>query len=57
MGEEPLLEGRRLRGRWDPVHMTSTLARSPEERLALAVSWDRMAGRLAAAGRETRQRG
>jgi hypothetical protein len=31
--------------------MRSTLARTPEERLALALSWNRMAGRLSAAGR------
>jgi transcriptional regulator with XRE-family HTH domain len=57
MGEEPLLQARRRPGRWDPTHMTSTLARTPEERLALAVSWNRMAGRLAAAGRQARSRG
>lgn len=54
MGEEPLIGSRRLSGEWDPVHMASTLARSPEERLALALSWNRMAGRLAAAGRRAR---
>jgi hypothetical protein len=30
--------------------MASTLARTPEERLALALSWNKMAGRLAGAG-------
>lgn len=54
MGEQPILDGRRLAGRWDETHMTSTLARTPEERLALALSWDRMAGRLTAAGRAAR---
>lgn len=54
MGEEPALEGRRLTGHWDGAHMTSTLARRPEERLALALSWNRMATRLAAAGRAAR---
>jgi transcriptional regulator with XRE-family HTH domain len=54
MGEEPVLGGRRLKGRWDEAHMSSTLARAPEERLALALSWNRMAGRLAAAGRGAR---
>jgi transcriptional regulator with XRE-family HTH domain len=57
MGEEPVLQSSRLPGRWDPAHMTSTLARTPQERLALAVSWDRMGGRLAAAGRKARSRG
>jgi len=54
MGEEPVVEGRRLTARWDEAHMTSTLARRPEERLALALSWNRMAARLAAAGRASR---
>ena len=57
MGEEPVLHGRRLVGRWDETHMSSTLARAPSERLALAVSWNRMASRLAAAGRTARADG
>jgi len=57
MGEEPVLSGRRLQTEWDPVHMASTLARTPEERLALAVSWNKMAGNLAAAGRAAREHG
>lgn len=54
MGEEPVLHGRRLIGHWDETHMRSTLSREPEERLALALSWNRMASRLAAAGRAAR---
>jgi transcriptional regulator with XRE-family HTH domain len=54
MGEEPVLSSRRLPTDWDPVHMASTMERPPEERLALAFSWNRMAGRLAAAGRSAR---
>lgn len=54
MGEEPVLSSRRLPTNWDPAHMTSTLERSPEQRLALALSWNRMAARLAAAGRIAR---
>jgi transcriptional regulator with XRE-family HTH domain len=50
MGEQPVLGARRLPTDWDEAHMTSTLERSPRERLALALSWNRMAGRLAAAG-------
>jgi hypothetical protein len=50
MGEEPVLGARRLPTNWDPAHMMSTLARTPEERLALALSWNKMAGRLAGAG-------
>jgi transcriptional regulator with XRE-family HTH domain len=57
MGEEPVLGARRLPTDWDPVHMASTLARTPEERLALALSWNKMAGRLAAAGRQAHEDG
>ncbi len=57
MGEEPVLSARRLPTDWDPTHMASTLARTPEERLALALSWNKMAGRLAAAGRQVRKDG
>jgi transcriptional regulator with XRE-family HTH domain len=57
MGEEPVLSARRLPTDWDPAHMESTLARTPEERLALAISWNRMAGRLADAGRAAREDG
>jgi transcriptional regulator with XRE-family HTH domain len=57
MGEEPVLSSRRLSTDWDPAHMTSTLERPVEERLAVALSWNRMAGRLAAAGRSARERG
>jgi transcriptional regulator with XRE-family HTH domain len=55
MGEEAVLSARRLPADWDPAHMRSTLARTPEERLALALSWNKMAGRLAYAGRQARQ--
>lgn len=55
MGEEPVLGTRRLPTDWDPAHMTSTLARTPEERLELALSWNKMAGRLALAGRRANE--
>jgi transcriptional regulator with XRE-family HTH domain len=55
MGEEAVLGARRLPTDWDPAHMTSTLARTPEQRLALALSWNRMAGRLADAGRQANE--
>jgi transcriptional regulator with XRE-family HTH domain len=54
MGEEPVLDTRRMPTDWDPAHMASTLARTPEERLALALSWNKMAGRLAEAGQRAR---
>jgi predicted transcriptional regulator len=57
MGEEPVLNTRRLPTNWDPIHMASTLARTPEERLKLALSWNKMAGRLAEAGRQARKDG
>jgi hypothetical protein len=41
---------------YDPVHRRATAERSPGERLALGISWNRMAGRLAAAGRAARDR-
>lgn len=52
MGYEPELRSRRLRGRWDPVHLAAVRERSPAERLELAISANRMAGRLRHAGRE-----
>lgn len=54
MGEEPVLSSRRLPTDWDPAHMASTRARTPEERLALALSWNRTAVELANAGRAAR---
>jgi transcriptional regulator with XRE-family HTH domain len=52
MGYEPDLQARRLRGRWDPVHLAASHERSPAERLELAMSANRMAGRLRKAGAE-----
>jgi transcriptional regulator with XRE-family HTH domain len=54
MGESLQLVGRPLERRYDPLHRQANAARTPAERLALAISWNRMAGRLAAAGREAR---
>ncbi|MET0305929.1 MAG: helix-turn-helix transcriptional regulator [Solirubrobacterales bacterium] len=39
---------------YDPLHRKAAADRSPAERLALGISWNRMTGRLAAAGREAR---
>jgi transcriptional regulator with XRE-family HTH domain len=50
MGCEPDLQVRRLRGRWDPVHLAASRQRSPEERLRLAISANRLAGRMRQAG-------
>lgn len=54
MGEQLELTGRPIARRYDPLHRRANAKRSPEERLALAISWNRMAGRLAVAGREAR---
>jgi transcriptional regulator with XRE-family HTH domain len=50
MGYEPDLQLRRLSGRWDPVHLAAYRRRSPEERLRLALSANRLAGRMRQAG-------
>jgi hypothetical protein len=52
MGHEPELRARRLVGRWDPVHLAALRERSPSERLALALSADRLAAGLRMAGAE-----
>jgi transcriptional regulator with XRE-family HTH domain len=52
MGCEPEVRARRLRGRWDPVHLAALRERSPAERLELAISANRLAGRLRQAGAE-----
>jgi transcriptional regulator with XRE-family HTH domain len=57
MGERLELNGAPLERDYDPAHRRATAARSLDERLALGISWNRMAGRLAAAGREARGRG
>lgn len=52
LGCEPDLRLTRLRGRFDPVHLSQLRARPPAERLALAISANRLAGRLRQAGRD-----
>lgn len=56
MGERLQLGAKPLERDYDPLHRQATAARTPEERLALGISWNRLAGRLAAAGREARGR-
>ncbi len=51
MGEELRFEARPLERDYDPQHMRATLARPPADRMQLAMSWNRLAGRLSAAGR------
>lgn len=54
MGEDLQLRGSKSAREYDPAHRRANAARTPGERLALAISWNRMAGRLRAAGREAR---
>jgi hypothetical protein len=56
LGERLALEPVPLERDYDPLHMRATLRRSPEERLRLAISWNRLAGRLGAEGRLARGR-
>jgi transcriptional regulator with XRE-family HTH domain len=41
---------------YDLLHRRASADRSPEERLALAISWNRLAGKLTVAGSEARAR-
>ena len=54
MGERLLVGSEPVERQHDPLHVRASLNRSPEERLALAISWNRLAGRLAEAGRQAR---
>lgn len=56
MGEELLLSARRAPAEWDRAHMADLLSRTPEERLELAIGWNRLAGEVAAAGASPRER-
>lgn len=56
MGERLELTGVASQRDYDPAHRRATAERTPSERLALGISWNRMAGRLAAAGRAARGR-
>ena len=51
MGERLKLESESLERDHDPLHVRATLQRTPAERLELAISWNRLAGRLTDAGR------
>lgn len=54
MGERLSIRSEPLAREYDPLHMEATLERTPEERLRLAISWNRLAGRLTQAGRRAR---
>lgn len=52
MGERLEIAVTPLERAYDPLHRQANAERSIDERLALAISWNRMAGRLAEAGRQ-----
>lgn len=54
MGERLELASVQLERDYDQAHRKVAAARSPAERLALGISWNRLASRLARAGREAR---
>jgi transcriptional regulator with XRE-family HTH domain len=54
MGETFDIEVRREAGDADHRHLEDLLARTPAERLELAVGWNRLAGQMALAGRRAR---
>jgi transcriptional regulator with XRE-family HTH domain len=54
MGERLSVEGKPVERDYDPLHLRASLQRSPEERLRLAISWNRLAGRLSVEGRRAR---
>lgn len=56
LGQQLELRGAEPERSYDPLHRRTSAERTPAERLALGISWNRMAGRLAAAGREARER-
>lgn len=55
LGETLDLRVTPLVGDHDSAHLADLLARSPAERLELAMSWNRLAGEVAAAGRAARE--
>jgi transcriptional regulator with XRE-family HTH domain len=51
MGERLQLGAERFEAHHDPLHLRAARERTPEERLRLGISWNRLAGRLSEAGR------
>lgn len=54
MGETFAVDVRREAGDFDRGHLRDLRARTPAERLELAVGWNRLAGQVAVAGRGAR---
>jgi transcriptional regulator with XRE-family HTH domain len=57
MGRQLSISGDLPEREYDPAHRRATAERPASERLQLGISWNRMAGRLATAGRAARERG
>jgi len=51
MGEEVELGSRPMLNPQDPLHHKDWMSRTPEERLRMALSWNKLAGQLQEAGR------
>ena len=56
MGDEPVLNSRRLSSRYDIHDLMRERAMSPEARLASAISFNRFGSQMALAGAEARAR-
>ncbi|MDQ6750432.1 MAG: helix-turn-helix domain-containing protein [Actinomycetota bacterium] len=56
MGEVAVLSSDRAEPAYDHEHMRAALARSPAERLELAIGWNRLAGQIAQAGASSHAR-
>jgi uncharacterized protein len=54
MGQRLDLRSVPVEREYDPLHLRANLQRTPEERLRLAISWNRLADRLTEAGRQAR---
>jgi hypothetical protein len=55
LGEEPVLGAHRPELPVDAQHFAELRRRTPDERLELAIGWNRLAGEMAAAGRQARR--
>jgi transcriptional regulator with XRE-family HTH domain len=54
MGEEPVVAVRRSSEQFDRARLSALRARPADERLALAISWNRLAGEFSRAGANAR---
>ncbi|HEV7805808.1 MAG TPA: helix-turn-helix domain-containing protein [Solirubrobacteraceae bacterium] len=55
LGEALQLDVKGLEGDFDAAHLAALVARPPAERLELAMSWNKLAGEVALAGRRARE--